>query len=222
MAELRSSCTWPEGCERPVRKPKGPGPATKYCYLDGHTPLKAKRFLDNLENPKPKRKPFEVRTPSIGGGKYHPSGGAAFSTQSERLADLLSGVLDVEDMDDEELARGYPRDRNGNFGGRPPKVIPLTVHQRIQREFYKRMEDKLKTALPDALEALAGIATSTQHEDRDKLKAIDMILNRIMGKPIERVQVSSGEKPFEMTMGKMRRAKPAEPPEPEEADSGEA
>jgi hypothetical protein len=192
-----------------------------YCFLDGHTPLNARRLKDDIEKPREKRKPFEVRTPSVGGVKYHPSGGAAFATDSERIADLLSGVLSVEDMDDEELARGYPKNRNGTFAGRPPKVIPHAVHQRIQREFYKRMEEKMKVALPDALQALADIATQPNREDRDKLKAIDMILNRIMGKPLEKIEISSGEKPFEVTTGRMRRSKPQAPasPEPEEADA---
>lgn len=221
MAELRALCIWPEGCSRPARPRKAAtGTAPEYCYLEGHTPLKARRFKDELEKPKPK--PTGERTPSIGGVKYHPSGNFEFSTQSDRVADLVSGVLSVEDMDDEELARGYPKNRNGTFAGRPPKVIPYVVHQQIQREFYKRMQETMKKSMPAALEQLAKIATDIHREDRDKLKAIDMILNRVMGKPIERVEISSGEKPFEVTMGRMRRSKPQPPtPEPEEADSAE-
>lgn len=217
---LQALCIWPEGCDRPARPRKtATGPAPAYCFLEGHTPLKARRLKDAIEKPKQPRSERAPRTPSISGVKYHPSGNTEFSTQSDRVADLLSGKLDVEDLDDEELARGYPRNRNGGFSGRPPKVIPLVIHQRIQREFYARIEEKMRTALPDAVEMLAKVAVNPLTEDRDKLKAIDMLLNRLMGKPPERVEISSGEKPFEMTMGRMRRTRP-QPTEPEEAESG--
>lgn len=216
---LQALCIWPEGCSRPARaRAAKTGTAPLYCYLEGHTPLKARRLKDEIEKPKQPHSERAPRTPSIGGVKYHPSGNTEFMTQSDRVADLLSGILDVEDLDDEELARGYPRNRNGTFSGRPPKVIPMVVHQRIQREFYKRIEEKMRTALPDAVEMLAKVAVNPLTEDRDKLKAIDMLLNRLMGKPPERVEISSGEKPFEMTMGRMRRTKPAQSAEPEEAE----
>lgn len=212
-------CIWPEGCDRPARpRTAKTGTAPLYCYLEGHTPLKARRLKDDIENPRPPVSERPTRSPYKNGVKVHASGGAAFSTESDRLAMLLTGEMSVEDLDDDELARGYPKNRNGTFAGRPPKVIPLVIHQRMQREFYKRMEEKMKTALPDALQMLSDIATAPGREDRDRLKAIDMILNRIMGKPLEKLEVSSGDKPFEMTVGKMRRAKPTEP---EEAEGGE-
>lgn len=214
-------CQWPEGCDRPA-KPRAStgGPPTLYCWQDGHTSLKANRWRRSNEGTAPEQAndlaPGTSRR--VGGVKEFASGGIEVQSDSPRLAALLKGEMSVEDLDDEELARGYPRDRNGRFSGRPPKVVPLTMYRHMQKEFFKRIEDKMRTALPDAVDMLAALATSPMAEDKDKLKAIDMLLTRVMGKPPEKVEITTGDKPFEITMGKMRR-KPKHQ-EPQEAEDG--
>ena len=61
-----------------------------------------------------------------------------------RYDDFLDGKLSVEDLDHEEQIRGQIRNRNGEFGGRPPTVIPRSFHQAVVREFVHRGEGKLK------------------------------------------------------------------------------
>lgn len=221
MAAKPKACEWPDGCDRPAKPkadPSSPGPSPKYCFKLGHTTVNATRLRRQQEG--------EDRSHGLAPGTHknedglrkYASGGAGFTTDSPRLVQLISGELNVEDLDDEELARGYPKDRNGRFTGRPPRMIPLILHKQIQRVFFARIEEAMRKALPDAVAMLATVATNPTSEDRDRLKAIDMLLTRIMGKPPEKIQISTGEKPFEMTVGKMRRAKPAAPPEPEEAE----
>lgn len=220
MAAKPKVCEWPDGCDRPAKPkadPSSPGPAPKYCFKLGHTTVNATRLRRAQDTPPPNDlKPgTAVRTAGV---REFASGGANIHTDSPRMVALLKGEMAVEDLDDEELARGYPRDRNGNFTGRPPRMIPLVLHRQIQKVFFQRLEEQMRKALPDAVAMLATIATNPLSEDRDKLKAIDMVLTRIMGKPPEKIELSTGEKPFEMTVGKMRRAKPQAPPEPKEAE----
>lgn len=221
MAGEQRMCQWPEGCDLPARPkadPSTPGKHPIYCFQFGHTPVNAKRLRNKLEGEDRSHGLPPGRAKRVNGIMVHASGAGEFRTDSPRLVALITGELDVNDLDDEELARGYPKDKNGRFTGRPPRMIPMALHQRIQKEFFARIEEKMRDALPDAVAMLAQLATSPAAEDKDKLKAIDMLMNRVMGKPPERVEISSGDKPFEMTMGRMRRA-PAK--EPEEADSGE-
>lgn len=211
-------CAWPEGCDRPAKPkadPSTPGPSPMYCFKLGHTKVNATRLRRQQEGEDRSHGLAPGTAKNEDGLRKFANGGAGFTTDSPRLVQLMSGELNVEDLDDEELARGYPRDRNGNFGGRPPRMIPLILHRQIQKVFFARLEEQMRKALPDAVAMLATIATNPMSEDRDKLKAIDMVLTRIMGKPPEKVILSTGEKPFEMTVGKMRRAKPPEPKEAE-------
>jgi hypothetical protein len=114
-----------------------------------------------------------------------------------RYAELLSGKLKVEDLDDEELARGRLRDKAGGFTGRPPTVVPGTLVQAMRREWLSRAEAKLREALMEK-----GIGTLTQlagDENIDpavRLRAADKLIERTMGKVPDRVQVSA-EDPVE-------------------------
>lgn len=218
MTDEERMCQWPAGCDRPARpRTAKVGPHPIYCFKLGHTTLNANRLRRSQDSPPPTDMAPGTgrRSPGI---REFASGGASIHTDSPRMVALLKGEINVEDLDDEELARGYPRDRNGNFGGRPPRMIPLVLHRQIQKVFFARLEEQMRKALPDAIAMLATIATNPLSEDRDKLKAIDMVMNRIMGKPPEKIEISGGDKPFEMTVGKMRRGKAAEPPEPKEAE----
>jgi hypothetical protein len=60
--------------------------------------------------------------------------GRAFLSVSKTSADVLEGLDDLRDWDDEELRRGQRRSRNGNFHGNSPKLIP----QKIVNERYRR------------------------------------------------------------------------------------
>lgn len=218
MADEQRMCQWPDGCDRPAKpRTSTVGPFPIYCFKLGHTTVNANRLRRAQDSPPPSDLPAGTARRTSPGVREFASGGATIHTDSPRMVALLKGELNVEDLDDEELARGYPRDRNGNFTGRPPRMIPLVLHRQIQKVFFARIEEAMRKALPDAVAMLATIATNPLSEDRDKLKAIDMVLTRIMGKPPEKVIVSSGERPFEMTVGKMRRAKPTTP-EPKEAE----
>lgn len=120
-----------------------------------------------------------------------------------RVAALLDGSLDVADLDEEELARGYPRAEDGSFRGRPT-VIPTAVHQRIQRELFARAGEKLRTNLLGAVEAMTDIATDKEQDAATRMKAAQWVVERIMGKTPD-VQVNMEEKRYEKLLSEMDR-----------------
>lgn len=113
--------------------------------------------------------------------------------QSPRLAKLISGELKVEDLDDEELARGYPKDRGGKFRGRPPKMIPKELHDRMTRELLRRGQDMFRMEYQTAIEAMAKIAADPTEKSADRIKAAQYIIERVAGKVPDKVEIAAAD-----------------------------
>lgn len=124
-------------------------------------------------------------------------------TIPKRVQDLLDGTISVEDLDEEELARGYPRADDGTFRGRPT-VIPTSLHQRIQRELFARAGEELKANLLKATATMTNIANNPEMDPKDRLKAAQWVIERIMGKMPD-VTVSVDEKRYEKLLDRMDR-----------------
>jgi hypothetical protein len=122
---------------------------------------------------------------------------------SKRVQDLLDGTLSVEELDDEELARGYPRAEDGSFRGRPA-VIPTAVHQRVQRDLFARAGEKLKTNLIDAADTMAKIAVNPDLDPKVRMDAAKWLIERLMGKTPD-VSVTVEEKAYQRLLDKMDR-----------------
>ena len=135
-----------------------------------------------------------------------------------RVQALLDGTLSVEELDDEELARGYPRAEDGSFRGRP-SVIPTIVHQRIQRELFSRAAERLRENLLDATETMTSIARDTEQDAATRMKAAQWVIERLMGKTPD-VAVTMDEKRYERLLDRMDRG--AIPIEEDESDGREA
>ena len=105
-----------------------------------------------------------------------------------------SGELDMDDWDDEELIRGYRRNRYGNFG-KAPALVPREVQQEAFRRLLRRGSRKLSAAYLEALNALVELAHSAESE-KVKLEAIKEIQNRVAGKVADVVHIGE-EKPWE-------------------------
>lgn len=107
---------------------------------------------------------------------------------SERWAALLSGQLTVADLDDEEIAHGRLRSADGSFVGRRP-AIPSHLAQQMRSEYMRRIGDKFTQALPDLVDILVDIAKDPEAKHGDKIKAITLVTDRVMGKAVETVRV---------------------------------
>lgn len=114
-----------------------------------------------------------------------------------RYAQLLAGTLSVEDLDDEELARGQLRSADGTWRGRPPKAIPQEMVQRMRREWLGRAEAKLRAALLESgLGTLVELADNELIDPGVRLRAAQTIIERTMGKVPDKV-VLAAEDPVE-------------------------
>jgi hypothetical protein len=110
----------------------------------------------------------------------------------ERL--IAEKILDLDDWDNEELIRGYRRNRSGRFG-QPPTYVPREIQQEAFRRLIGRGERKMKTAYIEAVEALVDLAHNADSE-KVKLDAIKTLMERVVGKVPDIVRVSQ-EAPWE-------------------------
>src|SRR5262245_54429365 len=108
---------------------------------------------------------------------------------------ILNGTEDVSLWSDEELLRGQRRASNGRWPGRPPKVVPKAIHDEMGRRRMLKAHDLLRDNLLAAVEVLVTIARDKRAEDKDRLKAVGMIMDRVLGKVPERVHLAPDVEP---------------------------
>lgn len=114
-----------------------------------------------------------------------------------RYALLFNGIISVEDLDDEELARGQLKATDGSFRGRPPRAVPAELLQAMRREWLTRAEDKLRAALMDhGLGTLVELAKDKTVDASVRLRASQTIIERTMGKVPDKIELRS-EDPVE-------------------------
>lgn len=111
-----------------------------------------------------------------------------------RYAKLLTGELEIEDLDTEELARGQLKDKNGRFTGRPPKFLPRQILDQMRSEHHKRVNAVLEESLSDVVKIMRGVAMDKKADPATRLKAAIYIYERFMGKVPDRVDVTKGSK----------------------------
>lgn len=114
-----------------------------------------------------------------------------------RYARLLAGEIKIEELDDEELARGQLRNAAGNFSGRPPAMIPTELVQAMRREWLSRAENKLREALMSkGIGTLVELAGSDRIDPAVRLRAANALIERVMGKVPDKIQLAA-EDPVE-------------------------
>ena len=107
---------------------------------------------------------------------------------------IAESILGLDEWDNEELIRGYKRNRNGKFG-MAPKYIPREIQQEAFRRLIGRGERKMKTAYIEAVDALVKLAHNADSE-KVKLDAIKTLMERVVGKVPDIIRVSQ-EAPWE-------------------------
>jgi hypothetical protein len=102
---------------------------------------------------------------------------------------ILIGAEDLSVWDDEELIRGQRRDKNGGWQGRAPRVVPKALHDELVRRTLAKAQEVMRENLVEAVQMLVEIVKGEDVEPKDRLKAIDMIMSRVMGKEPVKVDV---------------------------------
>src|SRR5262245_31642161 len=123
----------------------------------------------------------------------------------QRTAATLAGLDNLEDWDDDELQRGQKRSRRGTWEGRPPKVVPKALHDELVRRTLSKAHELLRDNLVGAVELLGTLIEGEDVDDAVKLKAATIIMDRVMGKAPDKVEVTVQKSPFEDSMGKVFR-----------------
>jgi hypothetical protein len=79
--------------------------------------------------------------------------------------------------------------------GVTPKIVPKALHDELIRRTLLQANELMRENLPAAVEMLVALATNEGVEAKDRLRAISMILDRVMGKSPDKVEIS-GQSPW--------------------------
>ena len=105
---------------------------------------------------------------------------------------MLDGTRDVSEWDDEELYEGKIRNVKGHFSGPKPRLVPHSVHAELVKRNLGWVKHEFAHSLPKAMAVLNRIMDSPSAENADKLKAAEIVINRVMGKASEKLDINLG------------------------------
>lgn len=103
---------------------------------------------------------------------------------------ILRGEEDVSLWSEEELIRGQKKGINGGWVGRKPSVVPKAVHDELVKRKLSKSYELLRDNLVSAVQVLVEIANDKEASHSDRLKAATLIMERVMGKPTENVNLA--------------------------------
>jgi hypothetical protein len=113
-------------------------------------------------------------------------------------AALIEDPSQVLEWDDDELRRGCRKSKDGGFPAATTKIIPRAVYDELMRRTIDSCLEEMRYNMPEMIQALMVIVRDPGVDAGNKIKAIGMMMDRVFGKPKERVQVSweSKERPL--------------------------
>lgn len=106
----------------------------------------------------------------------------------------LAKPIDTWDL--EELAKGRPKNKKGNFMGRAPSFISRATHEEIAKQFVIRARGELQSTSVKALKVIYDILENDDVTDdgkpvisaSTKLDTAKFVLEHILGKPTQKVE----------------------------------
>lgn len=108
-----------------------------------------------------------------------------------RMRDLAEGRLSIDDLDWEELTKGQLRDKNGNFTGAKPAMLPREWHEKMAGEILKGAEAQFRKNFQLTMDTLIELVENKRTPAREKLAAIIYMQERTIGKVTEKREVNS-------------------------------
>jgi hypothetical protein len=109
-------------------------------------------------------------------------------SQSARWARLLDGQLTVAELDDSEIELMRVYGHGKQFSGRAPR-LPSHLARQFQQESLRRANDMFRKAAPAAVKRLLEIASDPDTKDNDAVRALQLVLERSLGKVPDKVLV---------------------------------
>lgn len=132
-----------------------------------------------------------------GGDKLRAAITPELEQRMTRHQKFLSGLISVDDLDDEELAKGGFREADGRIWR--PRRLPREFHQKMVDKLFERAGEKLKENLLDVVDTMTDIAKGSAYEPADRLKAAQFVIERVMGKNPD-VVVHQQDKPWQVML----------------------
>jgi hypothetical protein len=108
--------------------------------------------------------------------------------------DVLIGKDDLSEWDEEELRRGRKRDKDGGWRGRDPVIVPKAIHDELVKRTLNKANKMLIDNLENAVVVLTELVMDPKVDAKDRVKAIDMIMNRAMGREPQKLEVKGEAK----------------------------
>lgn len=105
-----------------------------------------------------------------------------------RTAAFINGDIKVEDLTPEELVRGQLKGVDGKWH-KPPKMVPREFHQACMRELLGRGDALFRENYLIAIRALADIAGNAQMDAGDRIRASNLIIERVAGKVPDKIEL---------------------------------
>lgn len=116
---------------------------------------------------------------------------------SQRTAAMLDEGDNFDEWDDEELRRGQ-RKVNGQFRGPPPAIVPRGAYNELVERTINQCMETMRQAMPAMVDVLITMAKDDGLKASDRIKIIEMMMDRVFGKPKERkdLRVTQGSEPW--------------------------
>lgn len=122
--------------------------------------------------------------------KKRNSKGGANVNISKTSADIVFENASLDDWDDEELLRGQRRNaKTGKLPTKAPQVVPARLVQELTKRRFSRAHALMTISLTDAVEMLGSLVKDKGVEPRDRIRAAEIIMDRLLGKPRESVSI---------------------------------
>lgn len=110
---------------------------------------------------------------------------------SSRALAFARGELTIEDLDDEEIARGQFRNAAGDFRGRPANLIPREFASELMRQHQERIFRELAVDVVDAMKTLRDVMKTGGRGPgaNAQVKAAEIILQYNIGKVPDKIEI---------------------------------
>lgn len=107
----------------------------------------------------------------------------------------------IEEWDNEELARGRPRDKNGKFVGKSPSWATPAIAAEAKRRLMTHTFGKLAGHIDQAVVVIGNLLVSEEVDDKGrpivdaktKLAAATFIIEHTLGKPKALIELTENE-----------------------------
>jgi hypothetical protein len=156
---------------------------------------------DLKPNGKPEIDP-QGRTPDKQGGRPAKSmSRKQIRARARRKNSILQEELEllykpIDQWDADELARGYPKAKDGTFKGKKPAFIDRALHEQIVKRFEEVVRLEMNGHTIEALAVVGRILADMDEDEKGrpmvpasvKLDAAKFLIEHVIGKPKQRTE----------------------------------